>query len=154
MMDPAALPVLVVADDLIWASRLVAAVQHAGATPVRIGSDQEVRMAIEVMSLEEPAPDFEDEEPFARPVAAIVDLFGHRYDGVDAVKGLRQAGLPVLAVSQHDDLETRRMALEAGALRVFSYNKFFSDGPSLVTRFLTAPLAEVDTLPADADEDA
>ncbi|MBX3030124.1 MAG: hypothetical protein KF809_08175 [Chloroflexi bacterium] len=154
MTDPAALPVLVVADDLIWASRLVAAVQRAGATPVRIGSDQEVSLAIEVMSLEEPVADPEDEDPFARPVAAIVDLFGHRYDGVDAVKGLRQAGLPVLAVSQHDDLETRRMALEAGALRVFSYNKFFADGPALVERFLTAPLAEVDTLPADADEDA
>ncbi len=145
--EPAPQPVLVVADDLIWASRLVAAVQRAGATPVRLGTDQEVAMALEVMSLEEPAADAGEDDPLIRPIAAIVDLFGHRYDGVQAVHGLRAAGLPVLAVSQHDDLETRRMALEAGALRVFSYNKFFEDGPALVARFLMAPTADAEVLP-------
>ncbi|MFN8519492.1 MAG: hypothetical protein U0667_08950 [Chloroflexota bacterium] len=69
----------------------------------------------------------------------IVDLFGHRYDGVEAVRAVRAVGLPVIAVAQHDDQETRGMALDAGALRVFSYNKFFEDGPALVRRWLTEP---------------
>jgi DNA-binding response OmpR family regulator len=128
--------VAVVADDLIWASRLVAAVQRAGVTPVRMGSDQELELALEAVMLEEPDPN--DPDP-RRIVGAIVDLFGHRYDGVEAVKAVHGVGLPVIAVAQHDDQETRGLALDAGALRVFSYNKFFEDGPSLVRRWLTEP---------------
>src|SRR5262245_58615822 len=126
--------VAVVADDLIWASRLVAAVQRAGATAVRMGSDQDLAFALEAVMLEEPDPN--DPDP-RRIVGAIVDLFGHRYDGVEAVKAVHGVGLPVIAVAQHDDQETRSLALDAGALRVFSYNKFFEDGPSLVRRWLT-----------------
>jgi DNA-binding response OmpR family regulator len=157
--------IAVVADDLIWASRLVAAVQQAGATSIRFGSDAEVEVALEALALEEPgdstpytiaggseADDEEDGDVSGtRLVAAIVDLFGHRYGGVEAVRGFRAAGLPVIAVAQHDDLEVRRTALEAGALRVFSYNKFFQDGPSLVARFLAAPEADAEALPEDPE---
>lgn len=128
--------VAVVADDLIWASRLVAAVQRAGATPVRMGSDEDLEIALETVMAEEPDPN--DPDP-RRIVGVIVDLFGHRYDGVEAVRAVRAVGLPVIAVAQHDDQETRGMALDAGALRVFSYNKFFEDGPALVRRWLTEP---------------
>jgi hypothetical protein len=128
--------VAVVADDLIWASRIVAAVQRAGATPVRMGSDEDLAIALEAMVAEEPDPS--DPHP-RRIVGAIVDLFGHRYDGVEAVKAASAVRLPVIAVAQHDDQETRGLALDAGALRVFSYNKFFEDGPALVRRWLTEP---------------
>ncbi len=128
--------VAVVADDLIWASRLVAAVQRAGATPVRMGSDQDLEIALEATMAEEPDPN--DPDP-RRIVGVIVDLFGHRYDGVEAVRAVRAVGLPVIAVAQHDDQETRGLAFDAGALRVFSYNKFFEDGPALVRRWLTEP---------------
>ena len=128
--------IAVVADDLIWASRLVAAVHQAGATPVRLGTDQDVAMTVEAIGLEEPAAGEPDTTPHI--LAAIVDLFGHRYDGVEAVRQLRAAGLSVMAVSQHDDLDTRKLALDAGALRVFSYNKFFQDGPALIARWLLA----------------
>jgi len=128
--------VAVVADDLIWASRIVAAVQRAGATAVRMGSDEDLAFALEAVMAEEPDPD--DPDP-RRIVGAIVDLFGHRYDGVEAVRAVHGVGLPVIAVAQHDDQETRGLALDAGALRVFSYNKFFEDGPSLVRRWLTEP---------------
>ena len=128
--------VAVVADDLIWASRIVAAVQRAGATPVRMGSDADLAVALEAVMAEEPDPS--DPDP-SRIVGAIVDLFGHRYDGVEAVKAVAAVGLPVIAVAQHDDQETRGLALDAGALRVFSYNKFFEDGPALVRRWLTEP---------------
>ena len=57
----------------------------------------------------------------------------------------------MIAVAQHDDLEVRRLALEAGALRVFSYAKFFEDGPALVARWLAAPEADAERLPDDAE---
>jgi DNA-binding NarL/FixJ family response regulator len=99
--------VRVVADDLIWASRLQAAVQKAGAAPVRQGGD-----------------------------AAVVDLNGRTYDGVRAVAEAVATGTPTIAVVQHEDLELRKRALAAGARRVYSYNKMHSDGPRLVAALL------------------
>jgi DNA-binding NarL/FixJ family response regulator len=109
--------VAVVADDLIWASRLRAAVENAGAQaiPVRAGT------AIDA--------------PFA-----VIDLFGRGYDGVEAVRGAASGGATVLAVSQHDDAELRKAALAAGAKRVLSYNKMFSDGPSVIARLVEGTL--------------
>jgi DNA-binding NarL/FixJ family response regulator len=68
----------------------------------------------------------------------IVDLLGRRYDGVAAVERVALAGLPVIAVAEHDDLATRKRALAAGAGRVFSYNKFSTDGARLVAAWLSA----------------
>ncbi len=99
--------VRVVADDLIWASRLDAAVKHAGAQPVRDGGE-----------------------------AVIVDLNGRAYDGIAAVAAAAASGSTVIAVAQHDDGATRKRALTAGARRVFSYNKMFSDGPRIVADLL------------------
>jgi hypothetical protein len=99
--------VRVVADDLIWASRLRAAVEKAGATPVPSGGD-----------------------------AAVIDLNGRTYDGVTAVADAVATGVPTIAVGQHEDLALRRRALAAGARRVYSYNKMHSDGPRLVAALL------------------
>ena len=104
--------VRVVADDLIWASRLSAAVERAGATPVREGG-----------------------------AAVIVDLGGRAYDGIAAVAAAAGTGTTVIAVAQHDDRETRRRALTAGARRVFSYNKMFSDGPQIVADLVAGRFA-------------
>ena len=92
-----------IADDLIWASRLAAAVERAGARAVREGGE-----------------------------AVIVDLNGRAYDGIAAVAAASDGGQTVIAVTQHDDAATRRRALAAGARRVFSYQKMFSDGPGVV----------------------
>jgi DNA-binding response OmpR family regulator len=67
----------------------------------------------------------------------VVDLGSRRLDGIEAVRRVAEAHLPVIAVARHDDQLTRRRALDAGALRVFSYDKFFRDGPSLVAAWLT-----------------
>ena len=138
MADPTAIAgmgdlgtVAVVADDLIWASRLTDAVARAGARAVRIGSDLDLEVALQASELAEPG-----DEPSARLLGVIVDLFGHHYDGVEAVKRASASRLPVIAVAQHDDLETRQLALGAGAGRVFSYQKFFTDGPRLVANWL------------------
>ena len=116
--------VLVVADDLIWASRLRAAVEHAGAQP---------RVARAADELDKALLDGEFR-------AVIVDLNGRSYDGVDMVGRASAAGQPVLAVGQHEDLDLRRRALAAGARRVFSYNKLFSDGPNVVGALIEGKL--------------
>ena len=119
------LPVIVVADDLIWSSRLRAAVERAGTTAVTVGSAAGLGRAL-TESLEE------------SPV--VVDLNGRAYDGVDAVGVAAEEGHPVIAVGQHEDIELRKRALGAGAIRVFSYNKLFADGPAVITKLLEGEL--------------
>lgn len=70
---------------------------------------------------------------------AIVDLTARRYDGISAIARCASAGLPVLAVGQHDDREARRRALAAGAIRVLAYRRVFEDGPGLIGAWLAAP---------------
>ena len=53
-----------------------------------------------------------------------------------AVAAAGAGGRPVIAVGQHEDVDLRKRALAAGATRVFSYNKFFTDGPTLVAEWL------------------
>ena len=110
--------VLVLADDLIWSTRLIAQVQATGAdaAPVR---------TIAALSQAMPAAD-----------AVIVDLTARAYDGVVAVRKAADAGRRVLAVGQHDDAELRRRALAAGAERVLPYRKLFEDGEAVVRTWL------------------
>ena len=42
----------------------------------------------------------------------------------------------MLAVGQHDDVELRKRALDAGAERVYAYRKLFEDGPATLARWL------------------
>jgi DNA-binding NarL/FixJ family response regulator len=69
----------------------------------------------------------------------IVDLTARAYDGVAAISRAAMAARPVLAVGQHDDLELRRRALEAGASRVHPYRRLFEDGPRQVGAWLAEP---------------
>lgn len=124
--------VAVMADDLIWASRLIEAVKRAGGQPVRLSTQTELETALQADAEAELGPD----ESQRAVVGVIVDLFGRRFDGVAAVERAAAAQKPVIAVAQHDDLATRKRALNAGASRVFSYAKFFTDGPRLVEGWL------------------
>ncbi len=112
--------VLVLADDLIWSTRLIAQVQAAGtdAAPVR---------TLAALNQALPAAD-----------AVIVDLTARAYDGIVAVRKAADAGRRVLAVGQHDDAELRRRALAAGADRVVPYRKLFEDGPTTLATWLQA----------------
>ena len=116
--------VVVLADDLIWSTRLIAHLWQAGATPVSVSS---------IAGLDREAPD---------AAAALVDLTAMRYDGVAAIERAHDAGLRVIAVGQHDDLDLRKRALAAGAERVYAYRKLFEDGPATLAAWLdvaTAP---------------
>ena len=122
----------VVADDLIWASRLMESVTRAGGTPVRMSTQAQLDTALEADALAE----LGSEDADRAVVGVIVDMLGRRFDPVAAVVRAKAAKKPVIAVAQHDDVLTRKRALSAGASRVFSYNKFFTDGPRLVEGWL------------------
>lgn len=117
--------VLILADDLIWADRLLRAVTAAGASPVAVRDPAAFDAAL------------------ADAAAAIVDLTARAYDGITAVGAASAAGVRVLAVGQHDDHATRKRALGAGAERVLAYRKLADDGPVAIEAFLargaTAP---------------
>jgi DNA-binding response OmpR family regulator len=118
--------VAVLADDLIWSTRLVDALRAAGAEPRPVRS---------LASLRDALPDLD---------RVIVDLTARAYDGVAAIAAARAARLPVLAVGQHDDHELRKQALAAGADRVYAYRKLFEDGPATIRAWLgSAAPAEV-----------
>ncbi|HEU4920113.1 MAG TPA: hypothetical protein VFT20_10260 [Candidatus Limnocylindrales bacterium] len=113
--------VIVLADDLIWSTRLIEHVRAAG------GDGAPVR-TIGALSQALPAAD-----------AVIVDLTARAYDGVVAVRRAAEAGRRVLAVGQHDDQVLRRRALAAGAEHVYAYRKLFEDGPATLAAWLTRP---------------
>jgi DNA-binding NtrC family response regulator len=110
--------VVILADDLIWSSRLQATVRAAGGAPHAVRDADELQAAL----------------PGAG--AVIVDLTARAYDGVAAVAAVAASGVPVLAVGQHDDLGLRRAALTAGAGRVYAYRKLFEDGPATLAKWL------------------
>ncbi|HSH21456.1 MAG TPA: hypothetical protein VK992_02410 [Candidatus Caenarcaniphilales bacterium] len=117
--------IAVLADDLIWSSRLVAAVQRAGAEPVRASTASELEAILAGASI-------------APLEVVVVDLNGRSYDAVEAVRSAVASGKTVISVGQHEDLELRRRALAAGAHRVYSYNKLFRDGPEVIAGLLHA----------------
>ena len=110
----------VLADDLMWATRLVDLVRGAGAVAVPVRTLDALEGAL-------PAVD-----------RVIVDLTARAYDGVVAVARAHAAGRPVLAVGQHDDAVLRRAAIAAGADRVHPYRRLFEDGPRQLATWLAA----------------
>ena len=120
--------VAILADDLIWATRLADAVTAAGGTPIRLRRLED--LAARLGSESDPAATAANH--------AIIDLTARAYDGVEAIRAARAAGARVVAVGQHDDLELRRRALEAGAERVFTYRALFENGPRTIATWLGA----------------
>lgn len=112
--------VAILADDLIWASRLADAVTAAAGATTRVRKlgDLEALLAGGSVGF------------------VIVDLTALAYDGIEAIRTAVAAGARVVAVGQHDDVATRKAALEAGAGRVFAYRKLFEDGPRTLGAWL------------------
>jgi hypothetical protein len=115
--------VLVLADDLIWATRLVGQLRTLGAVPIRIGT----------------APAFEVALAAGTATRAVVDLTARAYDGIAATGRASAAGLRVLCVGQHDDHALRKAARDAGAERVYAYRKLFEDGHAALAAWLGVP---------------
>jgi DNA-binding response OmpR family regulator len=124
----AGLRIAILADDLIWATRLAALVQATGADPVAARSMAALGTAL--------AGGVE---------RVIVDLTARAYDGVEAIAAAVGAGAAVLAVGQHDDVELRRRALAAGAGRFVPYRLLAeASGPATIARWAATPLAAAD----------
>ena len=116
--------VVVLADDLIWSTRLVGHVRQAGFEPLAARSIDTFEVALRSAA------------------GAIVDLTSRGYDGLAAIAAARDVGVPVLAVGQHDDHVLRRDALAVGADRVLAYRKLFDDGPAAIARWMAAARAQ------------
>ena len=106
----------VLADDLIWSTRLVSILREAGVEPVAVRSPGALREA--------------------RVGGAVVDLTARAYDGIEAVREASEAGTSVVCLAQHDDDATRRAALAAGARSVFPYRTLHEKGASALARWL------------------
>ena len=114
--------VVVLADDLIWATRLVDGARRASAEVVPARTREAFATAL------------------ADADGAIVDLTARAYDGIQALEAARDASVPVIAVGQHDDVELRRSAKAAGATKVYAYRALFEHGD----RELAAWIATID----------
>ena len=137
-----ALRILVLADDLIWATRLEGQLRTVGADPIRVRSV--AAFAAPLAGAAPPAPSD------GRPAGAVVDLTARAYDGIAAVRLAVAAGLRVMCVGQHDDPSSRRAAQDAGAERVFTYRTLFEDGHAKLAAWLGVPAPAPGSLTAPA----
>lgn len=129
---PATRSVVILADDLIWATRLSDAIVAAGARP------RSARRLADLERLLRPGDAAAGEGSTAedRTGLAIVDLTARAYDGVAAVRVAAGLGARVVAVGQHDDAALRKAALAAGAERVFTYRALSEHGPRTLAAWL------------------
>ena len=105
------------ADDLIWSTRLVGILREAGAEPVAVRTPAGLRDA--------------------NLAGAIIDLTARAYDGIDAVRSAAGDGVSVVCLAQHDDNATRGAALLAGARSVFPYRTLHEKGAAALARWLS-----------------
>jgi CheY-like chemotaxis protein len=120
--------VTILADDLIWATRLGSLVRSAGARATIVGSAERLADALAGGAAE----------------AVIVDLAARRADPIAAIEAAARAGRPVVAVGAHADLAARKRALAAGAFRVYAYSKLFEDGPRTIAAWLGLPIPAIE----------
>jgi hypothetical protein len=113
--------IAVLADDLIWATRLASIVRLAGGEGVVVGTDERFGAAL------------------ASADGAIVDLSVRGASALAGIAAAAGAGKPVIAVGPHEDSAARKQALAAGASRVYAYRKLFDDGPRTVASWLGLP---------------
>lgn len=112
--------VVILADDLIWATRLAELVRGSGRTVTSVRT----------------LPEYETVLAPGRPT--IIDLTARAYRGVAAVEMAARADARILCVGQHDDRDLRQQAMQAGAQRVLPYRALFERGPALLARWLDA----------------
>jgi hypothetical protein len=110
--------VAVLADDLIWATRLASIVTAAGGRP------ETVRTATAFAAI------------VGRTDAAIVDLGLRDGRAAAAIAAATAILRPVVAVGPHEASAARTAARAAGASHVYAYRKLFEDGPRTIAAWL------------------
>jgi hypothetical protein len=112
--------VVILADDLIWGTRLKELVRATGRESVHVRSLLDFGAALDA------------------GIPVIIDLTARAYDGIPAVEMAAHVDARILCVGQHDDRELRQRALDAGAQRVLPYRALFERGPALLANWLEA----------------
>lgn len=133
------LGVLVLADDLIWATRLVGQLRTIGVDPIRVGSAEAFAARLAATPADGPEA--------GRPGHAVIDLTARSYDGLGQVRFAVAAGLRVLCVGQHDDRALRSAARAAGAERVLAYRTLFENGHATLAAWLGVPAPAPGSMP-------
>lgn len=135
--------IAVVADDLIWASRLTDAVRRAGAEPRRLSAAAALAdTGVAALVDSSGALDSDDSgaptgvAPTEGCDGAIIDMALMTADPMVVIAALRALGLAVLAVANHDDVALRKRALAAGAGKVLAYRKLHDDGPATIAAWI------------------
>jgi len=131
---PVAPHLYILADDLIWATRLAGQGRTLGAAVVTLNgiSDLEALVARGVLGGSD---------------LIAIDTTARGFDPAAAVRAAASVGR-TLALAQHDDPALRATLLEAGALRVMPYRALFERGHAILAELLDLPLPTVGSLEA------
>jgi hypothetical protein len=131
---PVAPHLYILADDLIWATRLAGQGRTLGAAVVTLNgiSDLEALVA---------------RGPLSDHDLIAIDTTTRKFDPQAAVRAAAGAGR-TLALAQHDDPALRAALLEAGALRVMPYRALFERGHAILAELLGLPIPAMGSLEA------
>lgn len=124
----------ILADDLIWATRLAGQGRTLGAAVVTLSGFRDLEALVARGPLRE------------RDLIAI-DTTARGFEPESAVRSSASIGR-TLALAQHDDPALRAALLEAGALRVMPYRALFERGHAILAELLGLPLPAVGSLEA------
>ena len=131
---------LVLADDLIWSTRLEGQGRTLGATVQRFTTTQPLMTALAA-------------EPATPTDLVAIDATARAYDPEAAVRAVAATGARVLALVQHDDPEGRASLIAAGAVRAMPYRALFERGHAILAELLDLPVPPA-TSPATTGEGA
>ena len=131
---------LVLADDLIWSTRLEGQGRTLGATVQRFTATEPLIAALAAHT--------------ATPSDLVaIDATARAYDPEAAVRAVAATGARVLALVQHDDPEGRASLIAAGAVRAMPYRALFERGHAILAGLLDLPVPPA-TSPATTEEGA
>jgi hypothetical protein len=131
---------LVLADDLIWSTRLEGQGRTLGADVQRFTTPAPLLAALAA-------------HPAAPTDLVAIDATARAYDAEAAVRAVAATGARVLALVQHDNPEGRASLIAAGAVRAMPYRALFELGHAILAGLLDLPVPPA-TSPATTEEGA
>ncbi len=131
---------LVLADDLIWSTRLEGQGRTLGADVQRFTTTEPLIAALAA-------------EPATPTDLVAIDATARAYDPEAAVRAVAATGARVLALVQHDDPAGRASLIAAGAVRAMPYRALFERGHAILAGLLDLPVPPA-TSPVTTEEGA
>jgi phage terminase large subunit-like protein len=132
---------LVLADDLIWATRLEGQGRTLGADVQRFTTTEPLMTALAA-------------EPATPADLVAIDATARAYDAEAAVRAVAATGARVLALVQHDDPEGRASLVAAGAMRAMPYRALFVRGHAILAGLLDLPVPPATSRATTTEEGA